>query len=215
MDRDLLFRKLLHRLGENLSRQDLDSLTFMCRDVVSVARMERVQSSSDLWQALTERNKLSKNDLSYLALLMSSIGRENLLDGLQTNGFSILTPVKSAGCLFLESLLKIAQNLSSTEIKDMTYLFEEINSDNVFSATQLFQTLLQRQIISPTNVQRLCDSLVALGRCDLTDHISHYLPPPPRNTESQLRATHSKLCHVLYQNVSCIVDMVLPFHYIP
>lgn len=181
--RDIEFRKLLYRVGESLPRQDLDSLTFMCHDVIPVARMERVRCATDLWQALTERGKLTKNDLSYLTLLMGSIGRESLLGELQAQGFPVLVPVKNAEYLFKESLLKVAHNLSSTDVKELTYLFQEnirLNSDKVFSATQLFQMLLQRQIISPSNLELLWDGLVDIGRTDLTNHIGHYLPLPTK-----------------------------------
>ena len=191
------YRALLYRVGKNLSRHDLEGLTFMCRDIIPVARMERVRSATDLWQALTEKGKLTKNDLSYISLLMSSIGRENLLSGFQAQGCLILATVKNFDYLFQESLLKVANNLSSTEVKELTYLFQEnirLNSDKVFSATQLFQVLLQRQIISPTNLEPLFDGLVDIRRSDLTNYISHYLPA------SNTSPSHGRLitlCHLL------------------
>lgn len=199
--RNLDFRKLLYRLGESLSRQDVDSLIFMCRDVIPVARMERVQSAVDLWEALSGAGKLTKSDLSYLSLLMDSIGRQNLLVDLQAHGFSVVAPVKNAEYMFHESLLKVAHNLSSIEVKELTYMFHELNSDKVFSATQMFLMLLQRQIISPTNLQPLCGGLEVIGRSDLTNYISHYLPSLPRNAAPQGQAPYSKLLCVVCQNI--------------
>ena len=200
--RDFKFRRLLHRVGESLLRQDLDSLVFMCRDVIPLARMERVRSPTDLWQALSERGKLTKDDLSYLALLMSSIGKENLLGDFEAHGFPVVTAVKDADYQFQESILKVAHNLTSTEVKELAHLFQDyikLIPDKVFSATQLFQMLLQRQVISLTNLHPLFYSLVAIGRSDLTNYFSHYLPPPCSSAfPTAMDITCGKsVCHLL------------------
>ena len=180
-NRDLQFRTQLYRLGEQLTRQDLDSLTFLCRDIIPVARMERVRSPTDLWQALSERGKLSKHDLSYLTSLLNSIDKVNLLEGLQEHGFPTGSLQRDAEYKFKEDLLKVALSLTATEVKELSYLFQawvQINPDKMFSATQMFQVLLQRQIISPSNIEPLFEGLENIGRSDITKYIACYLPRP-------------------------------------
>jgi len=179
---DVQYRAQLYRLGEKLTRQDLDNLLFLCRDIIPVARMERVRTATDLWQALSERGQLSKQDLSFLATLMDSIDRPTVLDDFLAQGFVVDSPKKSPSYLFLESLLKVGQSLTASEVKDLSYMLQgsvQVTPDKVFSSTQMFQVLLQRRVISPTNVKPLTTVLESIGRADATRYLANYLPTPP------------------------------------
>jgi len=178
---DLKFRAQLYRLGEKLTRQDLDNLKFLCRDVIPVARMERVHSATDLWQALSEKGQLTKHDLSFLYTLMSSIDKMNLLDDLHAHGFPLGSIKKDPGYLFLESLLKVSVSLTAAEVKDLSYMLQasvQSNPDKMFSATQLFQVLIQRQLIGPADVKVLTTGLEEIGRTDTIKHLWNYMPCP-------------------------------------
>ena len=178
---DLTFRKLLFRLGEKLSSQDLDSLIFICKGTLRASRMEKVRSSTELFQALTERGKLSASDLGYLAQILTTIGRENLLYDLKAAGFHISESQQSIDrdYMFQECLVKIAQDLKSLEVERITFLLGSslgnINPERIFSGTQLFQILQQRQVITTTNLRPLYDALVEVGRKDASLHINDYL----------------------------------------
>lgn len=190
---DLKFRAQLYRLGEKLTRQDLENLTFLCRDVIPVARMERVRSATDLWQALSERGQLTKHDLSFLYTLMSSIDRVNLLDELHAHGFPLGSIKKNPEYLFLESLLKVSVSLTASEVKDLSYMLQasvQSNPDKMFSATQMFQVLIQRQLIGPGDVKVLTTGLEAIGRTDTLKYLWNYMPRPyPQGPGKFIRVT--------------------------
>lgn len=177
----LTFRKLLYRLGEKLTPQDLDSLIFICRGTLRASRMERVRSGTELFQALSERGKLSANDLSYLVQILASIGKDNLLDDLAAAGFptSVSSKPVDKDYMFQECLVKVAQDLQSVDVEKATFVLgstvEHLNTQKIFSATQLFQILQQRQIITVGNLRPLYDVLLEIGRKDCTSHINLYL----------------------------------------
>ena len=199
---DFQFRTLLYRLGEKLTRQDLDNLLFLCRDIIPVARMERVRTATDLWQALSEKGQLSRHDLSFLATLMDSIDRLNVLDDFFAQGFAVGSPKKTPNYLFLESLLKVGQNLTASEVKDLSYMLQGsvlVNPDKVFSATQMFQMLLQRQVISPANVRPLTAALQSIGRSDATKHLANYVPMPPSQPHMAPPSHHNPAGFMTYQ----------------
>jgi hypothetical protein len=204
--RKMEFRRCLNRLSNQLSRQNLEDMKFVCKDHVPVARMERVRSSLDIFQALEERGKLSSTDTAFLVKVLVSIERSNLVSELISAGFAhqdalqrnqasaapapplqggIRTqqhpgpPVQSRELLFNEMLLKIAQNLSARDIEALTFTLCDsllgMNADRVSSATQLFQLLQQRQIVTPTNLQALYNELENIGRSDLSKRINNYL----------------------------------------
>ena len=203
-ERQLMFRKLLFRLGEKLSRQDLDYLCFLCKGTIRASRMEKCGSATELFSALSERGKLSANDLSYLAQILTSIGKENLLSDLQVAQFSFSG---TAQCVdksykFQECLVKIALDLTSLEVENIAFFVNSsighLSLDKVFSATQLFQILQQRQVITVTELRPLFDALVEIGRKDATAHINAYLQfanisgyvcSPVNNGELTLRIT--------------------------
>lgn len=178
---DLSFRKLLFRLGEKLTTQDLDSLIFICKGTLRASRTERVRSGTELFQALSERGKLSASDLSYLVQILTSIGRENLLNDLAVAGFPTSGYPQSVDrdYMFQECLVKIAQDLTSLDVEKATFVLgsslEHLNSQKVFSATQLLQILQQRQLITVGNLRPLYDALLEIGRKDATSHINLYL----------------------------------------
>ncbi len=178
--KQLVFRKQLFRLGEKLSSQDLEYLCFLCKGTIRASRLEKCRSATELFQALSEHGKLSADDLSYLAQILTSIGKENLLSELRAASFSFS---ETAHCVdrnykLQECLVKIAQELTSIEVEKVAFIVNSsigLNLDKIFSATQLFQILQQRQVITGTELRPLFDALVEIGRKDLASHINAYL----------------------------------------
>ena len=187
------FRRALNRIGNNLSRQNFDDLKFVCKDVVPVARMERVRVATDLFQALEERGKLAVDDLEFLAQVLSTVGCGRLLSELEGEGFRVPRPQtnsavqlpgqppvlgKSKDYLFNEYLLSIGQGMSSKDVEMLSYTWSDsllgMSMDRVFSANQLLQLLQQRQIITPDDLQALYDELHQIGRSDLAQKINEY-----------------------------------------
>lgn len=189
------FRRCLNGLANQLSRQNLEDMKFVCKDHVPVARMERVRSPLDIFSALEERGKLSMEDTSFLVQVLVSIERSNLVHDLINAKFALPNvlhtnhpPVpavprhnlqKNREFLFNEMLLKIAQNLSARDVESLTFTWADsllgMSSDRISSATQLFQLLQQRQIVTQTDLQALYNELETIGRSDLGKRINTYL----------------------------------------
>ena len=188
---DMKFRKSLLRISNQLSRQDLELLKFFCENDVPRARMERVRSGTDLFNALEERGKLSARNLSFLVNILGSINRGQLIDScLRDEGFVIPpSTLQVAGTrgpvggqnlqyMFTECLVKIAQGLQSKEVNDLVYIFQpnlQVSPDSVFSATHLFTLLQQRQILTPRDMRTLHDGLCQVNRNDLANLINEFL----------------------------------------
>lgn len=189
------FRRCLNAISNQLSRQNLDDMKFVCKDHVPVSRMERVRSPLDLFQALEERGKMSADDTNFLAQVLFSVDRSNLISELQKAGFapSVLPqplqapltishtdgPQPNPEFLFNETLLKIAQHLSAKDVETLAYTWSEpllqISVDRVTSGTHLFQLLQQRQLVTPTDLRMLFEELQVIGRSDLCKRINSYM----------------------------------------
>ena len=188
------FRRALNRIGNHLSRQNFEDLKFVCKDVVSVARMERVRCVLDLFQALEERGRLAVDELEFLAQALETVGCARLLSELENEGFSVprpqvdsaiqayvpgqAMPGKSKEYLFTEYLLQISQGLSSRDVETLSFTWSDsllgMSVDRVFSANQLLQVLQQRQIITPDDLKALYEELHIIGRSDLAQKINEY-----------------------------------------
>lgn len=196
--RRLAFRRCLNSIANQLSRQNLEDMKFVCKDHVPVARMERVRSALDIFSALEERGKLSMQDTSFLVKVLVSIERSNLVSDLinaefatqdalitsrpplpQYQPFPRHNQQQNREFLFNEMLLKIAQNLSARDVEALTFTWADpllgMSSDRISTATQLFQLLQQRQIITQTNLVALYNELETIGRSDLCKRINNYL----------------------------------------
>ncbi len=186
----LTFRKALLRISSQLSRQDLDYIKFLSEDDVPRSKMERVRSGTDLFNALQERGKLSSKDLGFLVQILRAINRIKLVDVLKDEGFVIPpSTLQVAGVrgkispqalqfMFRECLVKIAMGLQSTEISDLVFVFQpklQVSPDTVFSATNLFTLLMQRQMLTTSDLRVLHDSLCQLQRHDLVRLINEFL----------------------------------------
>ena len=188
------FRRALNRIGNHLSRQNFEDLKFVCKDVVAVARMERVRCVLDLFQALEERGRLAVDNLEFLAQALETVGCTRLLSELENEGFRVprpqvdsaiqayvpgqAMPGKSREYLFTECLLQISQGLSSRDVETLSFTWSDsllgMSVDRVFSANQLLQVLQQRQIIAPDDLKALYEELHMIGRSDLAQKINEY-----------------------------------------
>ena len=210
------FRKALLRISGQLSRQDLDYIKFLCEDDVPRSRMERVRSGTDLFNALEERGKLSVKNLAFLVNVLTTINRAPLVDVcLKDEGFMIPpSTLQVAGprgqispqalqFMFRECLVKIAMGLQSTEVNNLVYVFQpklQISPDTVFSTTNLFTLLMQRQFLTPTDLRLLHDSLGDIQRYDLMRVINDFMA----KTGQQQYSTNGQgvLCVVVYRIIS-------------
>lgn len=188
----LKFRKSLLGISNQLGQRDLDLLKFICEVDVPKARMERVRSGTELFQALEERGKLSPSNLGFLVDILNSIGRGKLIDTyLRSEGFTIpptsLFVADTGGASmrnqtlqyqFRNCLAKIAQELQSTQVNNLVYLLQthlQVSPDTVYSATQLFTLLHQRQVVTPKDMRTLYDSLLQINRNDLALLVNDYM----------------------------------------
>ena len=153
--------------------------------------MERVRSGTDLFNTLEEHGKLSSKNLGFLVDILNSIGRGKLIDTyLRSEGFVILpTSLHAAGAgasmgnqtlhyLFRDSLAKIAQELQSTQVSSLVFLFQthlQVSPDTVYSATQLFALLHQCQIVTPKDMRTLYDGLLQINRNNLAALVNDYM----------------------------------------
>ena len=169
------------QIAGKVPRTKLDDMKFLCRDVVPLARMERVRNALDLFLALEERGEISDGKSDFLVKILTCAGLTALANELGDVAPSAPPAIPLAERnerLFTECLGKIAQNLTVGEVQQLSFVLSDrlgVHADSIFSATQLFQLMTQRQLITPVQVALLCQELVQIGRSDMCNTLHGYL----------------------------------------
>lgn len=77
------FNAILLEISNQLTKDQLEGIKFLCRDVVGKREQEKIDSGSKLFQSLTERGKLGVDNKEYLCRLLQEIQRHDLSDKLK------------------------------------------------------------------------------------------------------------------------------------
>ncbi|XP_033847647.1 protein FADD [Periophthalmus magnuspinnatus] len=80
----LAFNTLLLDISSHLSKEQLESLKFLCGDVIRKRDQEKVDTGIKLFQMLMQRAKLGPDNTEYLSRLLTEVQRQDLRDKLQS-----------------------------------------------------------------------------------------------------------------------------------
>ena len=202
------FRVTLLRVNEQLSSQQLENLKFLSRTVIPNAHMDRIRQSLDLFDVLEQRGKLSPNNIDFLRMLLESADCSDALRELQyipSRG----SEQEDQEFHFRKCLLRIAVELSSVEFDNLKFTLKERlqqSTDRIYSATHLFQLLIQRQIVTSTDLRALYELLFNMGRKDLSEVVNRYMLDIGRQPYQMFHQGTCSCCNVQLL-VNCI-DML-------
>ncbi|XP_028811739.1 FAS-associated death domain protein [Denticeps clupeoides] len=74
------FNGVLLRISNELRDDNLNSLKFLCSDLIGKKHLERVKSGTDLFQHLKQLNKIGPDDAEFLRNLLVRIQRHDLAE---------------------------------------------------------------------------------------------------------------------------------------
>uniref|UniRef100_A0A8C5S6U4 DED domain-containing protein n=1 Tax=Laticauda laticaudata TaxID=8630 RepID=A0A8C5S6U4_LATLA len=69
-------------IDENLGKDDVEDLKFLCSDFISLKKLETVKSALDIFQFLINEDLINKDDTFLIAELLYIIGCNSLLQKL-------------------------------------------------------------------------------------------------------------------------------------
>ena len=72
------FESLLLRLSNSLTREELQALKVLCRDVIPRDKLQTINDGFELFQALKRLDKLSVRDRDFLASKLIAMNRTDL-----------------------------------------------------------------------------------------------------------------------------------------
>lgn len=73
------FKAMLLKLSENLKRDNVAKLTFLCGHKIGRKKCEEIESGIQLFELLIQRAEIGPDSTEYLRKLLDDIGRQDLL----------------------------------------------------------------------------------------------------------------------------------------
>ena len=179
-------------IGQNMGRQDISNLKFLCDYDLPKRHIEKIESAFELFCALEEAAKISEKDDSRLRDLLTSLGKVHLLNRnpldrptdplIQTDRGGRLADTEQLKHL-TKFLVEISNSMSNKDLRNFicfvydlvpTNTYALIDMDRVSSAIVLFKALIEARLIGPKNLNILKEIFEVIGRNDLCQRIQEY-----------------------------------------
>ncbi|XP_053328225.1 caspase-8-like isoform X2 [Spea bombifrons] len=152
------FVNLLYQIDSELDHSDVQSLKFLCIDLLSSKKLSKIESGRELFDQLMQNGFIDKKNHFLLAELLYIIGQHCLLKVLDYNKVSVqeLLPTHGKTTLYRRMLFEISENVTTEDLKDIMFLLE-IKKKQKESRTflDLLSYLEKKEIISEDNLKVL------------------------------------------------------------
>nr|XP_060639267.1 caspase-10 isoform X1 [Anolis sagrei ordinatus] len=187
-DDGVKFRQTLLAIDENLGKEDVDAMKFLCSDFISTKHLEAVETAHDIFQLLINRNFLSKEDTFIVAELLYRIKCNFLL---QKIGY---TQKKVEDNLFhmrnvspyRQMLYEISEGLTEEDVKTATFLFREHlpKKQCITSGLELLTSLEKQDLLAEDKLEILetvCDKVSP----ELRNKVDRFKEKPASHIENK------------------------------
>ena len=109
VDENLLYRRRLKKIDDELVSANISAMKFLCRDFIAGARLERVSRGINLFELLEQKQLLGNCDSALLVKMLETVGRcdlARLLDPCSGPSADRLTPYRWVSASDLQVLIE-------------------------------------------------------------------------------------------------------------
>ncbi|XP_015685429.1 caspase-10-like, partial [Protobothrops mucrosquamatus] len=123
---NVVFRQQLLSIDENLGKEDVEDLKFLCSDFISLKKLETVKSAQDIFQFLINEDLINKDDTFLIAELLYIIRCNFLLQKLGYTKEIVQEELPNRGKVssYRQLLYEIAEELTKDNVKDAAFLLK-------------------------------------------------------------------------------------------
>lgn len=120
------FNSKLFSIDSQLTQEDLESLKFLCSDLLGNKKLLAIKSNLDLFKELEKQSLVVEDDCDLLAELLYIIGQHSLLRTLGTSKQAVKEALKKkrSVSLYREMLFQLYEDITSEDQKDIIYLLK-------------------------------------------------------------------------------------------
>ncbi|XP_042331400.1 caspase-10 [Sceloporus undulatus] len=158
-DNTMKFHQQLLAIDDNLGKEDVDALKFLCSDFISLKKLETVESAQDIFQLLMKKNLLNKEDTFLLAELLYRIKCIFLLQkiGYTKEEVQDKLPLRGMVSEYRQMLYEISEGLTEEDVKNATFLLRDHipKKQSTTSALELLTSLEKQDLLAKTKTDKL------------------------------------------------------------
>ncbi|KAG8558893.1 hypothetical protein GDO81_017178 [Engystomops pustulosus] len=120
------FNSKLYKIDSELTQEDLESLKFLCLDLLPNKRLLAIKSNLDLFQELEKQSLIEESSYGLLAELLYIIGQHSLLKILDTNKWAVRDTLKenSIVSLYRKMLFELYEDITSEDLRSLLFLLK-------------------------------------------------------------------------------------------
>ncbi|CAJ0926163.1 unnamed protein product [Ranitomeya imitator] len=120
------FHSTLVSIDNELSQEDLESLKFLCSDVLPNKKLLTIKSSLELFTELQKKGLFEDDRYDFLAELLYIIGQHSLLKVLETSKWHVQEALKekSTVSLYRQMLFQLYENITSDDLRTILFLLD-------------------------------------------------------------------------------------------
>ncbi|XP_070789349.1 caspase-10 isoform X2 [Pituophis catenifer annectens] len=156
---NVVFHQQLLSIDENLGKDDVEDMKFLCSDFITLKKLETVKSAQDIFLFLINEDLINKDDTFLIAELLYIIGNNFLLPKL---GYTkeivqeeLLKRRKVSG--YRQLLYEITQDLTMDNVKNAAFLLKNYlpKKQPIMSALELLTSLEKKDLLMESNLSIL------------------------------------------------------------
>nr|XP_020022447.1 LOW QUALITY PROTEIN: caspase-10 [Castor canadensis] len=153
------FQEELLSIDSSLGVQNVESLKFLCINLVSKKKLEKCSSASDIFNHLMEEELLCNEDPFILAELLYTTKQNHLLQHLSYTKAQVetLMPTRKKVSLFRNLLFELSEGINSQTLKNMIFLLRERIPKTKMTSLSLLAHLEKQDEIKEDNLTLLED----------------------------------------------------------
>ncbi|XP_015681818.2 caspase-10 [Protobothrops mucrosquamatus] len=156
---NVVFRQQLLSIDENLGKEDVEDLKFLCSDFISLKKLETVKSAQDIFQFLINEDLINKDDTFLIAELLYIIRCNFLLQKLGYTKEIVQEELPNRGKVssYRQLLYEIAEELTKDNVKDAAFLLKADlpKKQPIMSALELLTSLEKKDLLQESDLSIL------------------------------------------------------------
>ncbi|KAM9305616.1 caspase-8-like [Gastrophryne carolinensis] len=134
-------QELLFEIDSRLGQEEFQALKFLCMDLISHKKLEKMKSTLDLFDELRREEALTEDNLFIVMELLYLIGHHSLLKKLNTNRKIMENALKEERCIsfYRRMLFKLSENIATDDLRQIVFL---LNLPNKRTENKTFLDIL-------------------------------------------------------------------------
>ncbi|XP_007428068.2 caspase-10, partial [Python bivittatus] len=156
---NVIFRQQLLSVDENLGKEDVEDLKFLCSDFIPLKKLETVTSAQDIFQLLINKDLVNRDDTFLIAELLYMIKCNFLLQKLGYTKEIVQEHQPKRGKVsgYRQMLYEIAEELTKDQVKSAAFLLKDHlpKKQSTMSALELLTSLEKKSLLKESDLSIL------------------------------------------------------------